>query len=253
MSDQSTRTKRCSKCGVTKPLESFKFSKRYSAGRYCHCKDCCNRRNNSRHALIMASRDAAMPNLFSEHFSSPEAVNSGLEWRAITGFPAYRIGNDGTVWSCYCRGGCGSRLTSVWRLINPTKNAGKYLHVCLRRLDGSIRHKVTKPVHVLVLTTFVGPRPEGMQCRHLNGNKEDNRLSNLVWGTATENIHDRTLHGTVLLGEKNHSTKLTREQVRRMRELRSQGRTILSIAKEFRVPLSTTEHVVSRRTWKWLD
>jgi len=51
-------------------------------------------------------------------------------------------------------------------------------------------------VHQLVLETFVGPRPEGRQCRHLNGNSLDNRLENLSWGTASEDNYDRVRHGT---------------------------------------------------------
>src|ERR1700722_12370957 len=34
-------------------------------------------------------------------------------------------------------------------------------------------------VHTLVLEAFVGPRPEGMECRHGNGDHTDNRLGNL--------------------------------------------------------------------------
>lgn len=51
-------------------------------------------------------------------------------------------------------------------------------------------------VHRLVLSVFEGPCPPGMQCRHLNGNADDNRLENLQWGTPTEDNHDRVRHGT---------------------------------------------------------
>ncbi len=45
-------------------------------------------------------------------------------------------------------------------------------------------------VHELVLTTFVGPRPDGMLVRHLNDIPTDNRLENLAWGTKSENQQD---------------------------------------------------------------
>lgn len=51
-------------------------------------------------------------------------------------------------------------------------------------------------VHHLVLEAFVGPRPHGMQCRHINGNSLDNRLKNLAWGTPSEDNYDRVRHGT---------------------------------------------------------
>lgn len=50
-------------------------------------------------------------------------------------------------------------------------------------------------VHQLVLAEFVGPRPTGLVVRHLNGNSRDNRLSNLVYGTAAQNAQDAIAHG----------------------------------------------------------
>lgn len=51
-------------------------------------------------------------------------------------------------------------------------------------------------VHTLVMLAFVGPRPKGMHCRHLDGNPTNNSLSNLEYGTVTENQLDRARHGT---------------------------------------------------------
>ena len=51
-------------------------------------------------------------------------------------------------------------------------------------------------VHHLVLTAFDGPRPAGMtHIRHLNGNPADNRLTNLAYGTPSENGRDMVAHG----------------------------------------------------------
>lgn len=55
-------------------------------------------------------------------------------------------------------------------------------------------------VHRLVLEAFVGPCPEGMECRHLNGDRSDNRLENLCWGTPKQQAEDRMKHGTTTLG-----------------------------------------------------
>lgn len=59
--------------------------------------------------------------------------------------------------------------------------------------DGTHRFR---RVHHLVLEAFVGPRPAGMETRHLNGVRADNRLENLAWGTPTENAADKIRHGT---------------------------------------------------------
>lgn len=45
-----------------------------------------------------------------------------------------------------------------------------------------------RSLHHLVLEAFVGPCPTGYQCNHKNGIKDDNRLENLEWVTAQENI-----------------------------------------------------------------
>jgi hypothetical protein len=62
----------------------------------------------------------------------------------------------------------------------------------------------TKKVHQLVLQAFVGDCPDGLQTRHLNGKRNDNRLSNLAWGTAAENMADIERHGKRRRGEDHH-------------------------------------------------
>lgn len=43
-------------------------------------------------------------------------------------------------------------------------------------------------VHVLVMLTFTGPCPEGHEVLHMNHVANDNRHSNLKYGTRSENI-----------------------------------------------------------------
>jgi hypothetical protein len=58
-------------------------------------------------------------------------------------------------------------------------------------------------VHQAVLLTYIGP-PNGLICRHLNGDPTDNHLENLTWGTPLENAADMVAHGRSLKGERNH-------------------------------------------------
>ena len=48
-------------------------------------------------------------------------------------------------------------------------------------------------VHRMVLEAFVGPCPDGWNCDHINGKRDDNRLRNLRWIWAAENIARRRL------------------------------------------------------------
>ena len=57
-------------------------------------------------------------------------------------------------------------------------------------------------IHRLVMETFQGIRPDGKECCHRNGVRSDNRLSNLYWGTRSDNIRDAYRHGTFHQGFK---------------------------------------------------
>lgn len=66
--------------------------------------------------------------------------------------------------------------------------------------------------HRLVLLCFEGP--SSLQVRHLDGNKQNNRLDNLQYGTHAENEMDKRTHGTVTpKGEENCTAKVTQDQV----------------------------------------
>ena len=54
----------------------------------------------------------------------------------------------------------------------------------------------TRTVHSLVAEAFVGPRPDGMQVCHNDGDPTNNRVDNLRYGTHSDNMLDRVRHGT---------------------------------------------------------
>lgn len=88
------------------------------------------------------------------------------------------------------------------RPLKPGKLTQGYLKVSLGRNQQRL-------VHRLVLEAFVGECPTDQQCRHLNGNRTDNRLINLCWGTIKEDRQDKKRHGTNPIGSKNPQAKLT--------------------------------------------
>jgi hypothetical protein len=94
--------------------------------------------------------------------------------------------------------------------------------------------KVTqRRAHILVLEAFRGARPGGTEARHLDGNAHNNLLTNLVWGTPSENGRDRVCHGTQFKGETAPNAKFTETCAERMKDMRRAGCTVRSIARWF--------------------
>lgn len=109
-------------------------------------------------------------------------MSGGQEnWRRIPGHPDYSVSDSGRVMS-HKKGGL--------RLLSMPANYDGYKQVRLFTNGAAATHNV----HVLVLLAFVGPRPEGMVCRHLNDVKGDNQLSNLAYGTLIDNAQDAILN-----------------------------------------------------------
>lgn len=47
----------------------------------------------------------------------------------------------------------------------------------------------------MVLEAFLGPRPKGMVACHIDGDIDNNSITNLRWDTQASNIRDTVLHG----------------------------------------------------------
>lgn len=72
------------------------------------------------------------------------------------------------------------------RILRPGIAKRKYCVLVLIDQD----RKLCTHVHRLVMDAFVGPKPPGLETRHLNCNALDNRLSNLAYGTCQDNALD---------------------------------------------------------------
>lgn len=108
-------------------------------------------------------------------------------------------------------------------------------------------------IHRLVLETFIGPCPDGMECCHNNGDPVDNRLGNLRWDTHFNNVQDSIKHGTRadFSGEKNSQVKLNNLQVRVIRRLLEFGRlTQKEIGALFNIVQTTICNINTRKLWR---
>ena len=174
-------------------------------------------------------------------------------FKPVPDFPAYDIGNRGTVRSYWKRQGRQWIAGTTPNKILKARLAGDYLAVTL--LKEGRRHFRT--VHTLVLLAFVGEPPPGLESRHLDGIPANCFLENLCYGTHGENMLDRKTHGIhrplCSRGTAHPMAKLTDEQVLRIRELASQGcYSITAIGKMFGVSRNAIGDIVHRRKWTHL-
>lgn len=170
-------------------------------------------------------------------------------FREIPGYVGYRIGDDGSVWTQREKIGMKWRIGEEWKLMKQCRDSHGYPLVSLMN-DGKA---FLFNVHTVVLISFVGPRPEGHDCCHRDGNPLNNNLDNLYWGSRKENMRDRALHGKTARGEKTGNSVLTEEMVKEIRKIYKfgvRGSGAQSVAKFFGISKSAVQRVVSGETWK---
>lgn len=123
-----------------------------------------------------------------------------------------------------------------------------------KRYDGyhmiGFNHSGYTPlVHMLVAYTFLGPRPNpSCQVMHLDGDKDNNCVSNLAYGSPRENNLDKLMkHGR-------GCPKLRKEQVQEIRQLLASGKyTNTAIGKMYNVSNVMISRIKLGKAYKWLD
>ena len=101
----------------------------------------------------------------------------------------------------------GGRIRAVrtGRVLSSRAGRNGYLLIGLYPDDGGPQKTVL--LHSMILATFAGPRPDGMECRHYDDNPLNNRWEpgdetesaaaggNLFYGTKAENVEDGYRNG----------------------------------------------------------
>ena len=158
------------------------------------------------------------------------------EYRQHPDYPDYWFSNLGNVYSI--------KRGKKRQLVGTRCSAMGYRAI-------SVKGSKKVYIHRSVCELFNGPCSEGQQCRHLDGNIENNAALNLAWGSPAENNKDKIKHGTIAFGEKNPMAKLTRDSVKKMREVRAKhGLPYWKIAKQFNVSTMTAHRAINGSSWK---
>jgi hypothetical protein len=100
------------------------------------------------------------------------------------------------------------------------------------------------------LEAFIGPRPEGMEARHLDGCKTNNKLENLCWGTREDNEADNVKHGAIHMGSKICQSKLKESDIPVIRELLASGIPKAEIGRRYNVKSFPIYQIACGKTWR---
>jgi hypothetical protein len=161
-----------------------------------------------------------------------------VTWRAIPGYKGMHfISTMGEVFSC-------TKMPGIRKAVYR----GDYLAIGL--ID---ENRVTKmhSIHRLVAMTFISPIKGKHFVNHINGVKNDNRVSNLEWCNRSENgLHAYKLGlMTPTTGEDSHLTKLTDAQVLEISKIgKKSGESMASIAKRYSVSSAQVCRILNGKT-----
>jgi len=167
-------------------------------------------------------------------------------WKAILGWEGrYEVSNFGRIKGFRN----GKNFLNKPRIIKPYLTKKKYKMITFSKNNKNKYMFVSR----LVLTAFVGKCLPGLQASHLDGNKTNNHIDNLIWESSKANNARRILHGTSPVGEKNPKCVLTEKKAIKILDLYSSGIKPKDIAKIIGAKLPTVSSVCYRQSWKYLD
>lgn len=171
--------------------------------------------------------------------------------KPVEGWPKIFATKTGRLFSAKGRG---------VELSQSTSNGYKFVMV----RDAKGKSKILY-AHRAVLLAWNRPPNPGEEARHINGERADNRISNLSWGTRNENAMDRAIHGTNATGlkngahtkphrrrkgSKNGNSSLDEHRVQEMRHKYASGEAAARLCEEFNIGRSALLAACNGLTWR---
>ena len=147
----------------------------------------------------------------------------------------------------------GSQIRPVGgKILSPkTKSNGyKEVNLMIERNKG-----VSKYVHRIIATTFLGEIPKGFNINHKDGNKSNNNLDNLEIVSFSENIKHAYRNGLIKSnppkGSEHPNSKTNEKEVTKIRKEHSKHHSIKKLQTDYpHLSKGILAKVVYRESWK---
>lgn len=171
------------------------------------------------------------------------------EWKEIPDWSDYEVSSQGRVRrTTKARGG--PRLGSNRIRTLVTDRVG-YQQITFCRNGRWFIFRV----HQLVALAFIGPRPEGKEVNHKDGNKKNNTPPNLEYVTRSENVlHSYTKLGNkAARGERCSGAKVTEAQAKKALAAIRAGAHIQTVSRRLGMNQTWGYDLLNGKIWKHLQ
>ncbi len=152
---------------------------------------------------------------------------------------SYIISSEGIVKRV--KGNRNLRGQEVPHVVGPSDNGAGYMVHCIQ---GKMHY-----LHRLVASLFIGDPSDPMQVNHMDGDKTNNKVSNLEWVSPSDNIA-HAHKGRLMRGKGQKQSTYDRKTIEVVyREVVYLGRGVGKTATKYGMPRTTLSSIVNKRSW----
>jgi hypothetical protein len=111
---------------------------------------------------------------YADERENKECAFDDTEFKVINGYEKYYVSKNGDIYS-----------STTNKILKPVKNKSGYTYVTL---STSNKKKCNKYIHILVANAYIDNPDDKKYVNHKDKDRSNNKLSNLEWVTARENM-----------------------------------------------------------------